>query len=157
MKKCTSVILLPFVLMVILATSMSCEKEPEMLHVWFANSESDFSITSLYVKTETGSWTSSFIPTDQVLATNQYFEFDIPLKQGTSTEYYVTVLKNSTTMQLLEDPLENPLSILHWSSPIRYKHITITSDSDGNPVVTGEGGADYSLDEFSAYTKATWQ
>lgn len=157
MRKLLRISMYVLILFTITAIGTGCSQDPEILHVWFANSESDFSITGLYVKTESGSWSSSFIPANQVLPTNQYFEFDIPLDQGSSTEYYVTVLHDSTQVLLQKDPLDNPLSILHWSSTTRYKHITITTDLEGNPIVSGEGGADYFLDEFSAYTKVSWQ
>ncbi len=60
MRKLLRISMYVLILFTITAIGAGCSQDPEILHVWFANSESDFSITGLYVKTESGSWSSSF-------------------------------------------------------------------------------------------------
>lgn len=142
----------------VILTLAACTAEPSKLNVWFANDSSDFDLVGLYVKDAKALWSSSFIPAGKSLAVGQYMEFVIPLEKGSSRHYAVEVQDGLETVRLTLNPLDGPLSILHWSNPTRYVSITVRRGVDGDqkPYVSFESGADYLLDEQATFTKALW-
>ncbi len=152
-KACSSIVIIG-----LLVALTSCSENPSTFHVMYSNeSGSNYIITALFVKTSTGSWSSSYIPAGQSVPPSQYFEFDIPLRMGSDIEYYITVqdgLANSTNLTL--DDQGDVLIIRQWAEQYRHQYITV-QPSAGNPVVTGHGGDVWSTPADSSYTKVSWQ
>ncbi|WP_332446739.1 hypothetical protein [Sphaerochaeta sp.] len=148
--------LLLFIFTITSALFMGCSDTQSILHVWFGNTASDYAITGLYLQTGSGSWSTSYIPDGEVLSSSQYMEFDVELEPGERVTYYLTVNDGATDVALTDNPLDQALSILYWSSSTRYVEVTV-KNRDGQPVVAMEGGYDYSQPEFDSYTKVGWQ
>lgn len=142
----------------ILFLFIGCENEAQKLNVLFVNKDSEFAITDLYVKDAKVNWSTSFIPNEKELTVNQYFEFSLYLPKGEEREYSIKVLDNGGECSFFRDDAGDLLTILSWSSPIRYVYITVRKDGNNLPVVTYEGGFDFWDDDLDIddYEKVSW-
>lgn len=141
-----------------LLTFIGCTQDPGTFHVMYSNANSAYGISALYVKTASGGWSASYIPAGELVSSNYYFEFDIPLNMGESVEYYITVRNAlAVTEDLYLDDQGNPLSIEQRAESYRHQFITVSQNDEEHPVVTGHGGDVWSTPSDSGYTKVTWQ